>query len=191
SIVFTIFRVFFSSSSFFIFSFFFSSRRRHTRFSRDWSSDVCSSDLSLREPRNGRCELRERVRLSSRRRKSRVGVLRRHIPQLLRHLRQAITQHHTHARRIRRTTTPRTIRMPRKDNQIFLRGIDRLSGRRVVLHDPQRVQRQSLIASKRRRPHPQQINMRLRRLAREPLHRRRVPVLVRLKHLDPRHDRRP
>src|SRR5690606_18314490 len=27
--------------------FFFSSRRRHTRFSRDWSSDVCSSDLGL------------------------------------------------------------------------------------------------------------------------------------------------
>src|SRR5690606_39376312 len=25
--------------------FFFSSSRRHTRFSRDWSSDVCSSDL--------------------------------------------------------------------------------------------------------------------------------------------------
>src|SRR5690606_40364276 len=25
--------------------FFFSSRRRHTSFSRDWSSDVCSSDL--------------------------------------------------------------------------------------------------------------------------------------------------
>src|SRR5690606_40463838 len=30
---------------FFSFLFFFSSRRRHTRFSRDWSSDVCSSDL--------------------------------------------------------------------------------------------------------------------------------------------------
>src|SRR5215475_14688380 len=29
------------------FFFFFSSRRRHTRFSRDWSSDVCSSDLRL------------------------------------------------------------------------------------------------------------------------------------------------
>src|SRR5690606_40587791 len=27
--------------------FFFSSRRRHTRFSRDWSSDVCSSDLKI------------------------------------------------------------------------------------------------------------------------------------------------
>src|SRR5690606_26274916 len=30
---------------FLCFLFFFSSRRRHTRFSRDWSSDVCSSDL--------------------------------------------------------------------------------------------------------------------------------------------------
>src|SRR4030042_4663039 len=28
-------------------SVFFSSRRRHTRCSRDWSSDVCSSDLHL------------------------------------------------------------------------------------------------------------------------------------------------
>src|SRR6266498_4944961 len=30
--------------------FFFSSRRRHTRCGRDWSSDVCSSDLSLLDP---------------------------------------------------------------------------------------------------------------------------------------------
>src|SRR5205809_2655898 len=29
----------------FVIFFFFSSRRRHTRCSRDWSSDVCSSDL--------------------------------------------------------------------------------------------------------------------------------------------------
>src|SRR2546421_11662753 len=29
----------------YIFFFFFSSRRRHTRSDRDWSSDVCSSDL--------------------------------------------------------------------------------------------------------------------------------------------------
>src|SRR5256885_11425260 len=28
--------------------FFFSSRRRHTRLQGDWSSDVCSSDLTLR-----------------------------------------------------------------------------------------------------------------------------------------------
>src|SRR5690606_40595524 len=28
-----------------VIGFFFSSRRRHTMFSRDWSSDVCSSDL--------------------------------------------------------------------------------------------------------------------------------------------------
>src|SRR5256884_6770793 len=31
------------------FCFFFSSRRRHTRCSRDWSSDVCSSDLRLKK----------------------------------------------------------------------------------------------------------------------------------------------
>src|SRR5205807_4808407 len=30
----------------FLFFFFFSSRRRHTRLQGDWSSDVCSSDLS-------------------------------------------------------------------------------------------------------------------------------------------------
>src|SRR5216684_3662369 len=36
-----------------LFFFFFSSRRRHTRCSRDWSSDVCSSDLAL-----GRAEVR-------------------------------------------------------------------------------------------------------------------------------------
>src|SRR5690349_23188492 len=30
----------------FFFFFFFSSRRRHTRSLRDWSSDVCSSDLN-------------------------------------------------------------------------------------------------------------------------------------------------
>src|SRR5215208_8024239 len=32
-------------TSFFFLFFFFSSRRRHTRWPRDWSSDVCSSDL--------------------------------------------------------------------------------------------------------------------------------------------------
>src|SRR3712207_8326681 len=31
--------------------FFCSSRRRHTRYWRDWSSDVCSSDLAGREVR--------------------------------------------------------------------------------------------------------------------------------------------
>src|SRR5207302_8092876 len=35
----------FCSFCYFFFFFFFSSRRRHTRFSRDWTSDVCSSDL--------------------------------------------------------------------------------------------------------------------------------------------------
>src|SRR5256885_5769126 len=34
--------------------FFFSSRRRHTRLQGDWSSDVCSSDLSPRKARRAR-----------------------------------------------------------------------------------------------------------------------------------------
>src|SRR5206468_7138199 len=34
----------------FVFFFFFSSRRRHTRSDRDWSSDVCSSDLGSALP---------------------------------------------------------------------------------------------------------------------------------------------
>src|SRR5207245_8054750 len=34
------------------FFFFFSSRRRHTRCYRDWSSDVCSSDLQSRQLTN-------------------------------------------------------------------------------------------------------------------------------------------
>src|SRR5439155_10024940 len=33
--------------------FFFSSRRRHTRWPRDWSSDVCSSDLTPGHPAAG------------------------------------------------------------------------------------------------------------------------------------------
>src|SRR6266508_4919518 len=34
-----------------MYAFFFSSRRRHTRWPRDWSSDVCSSDLDgVRRP---------------------------------------------------------------------------------------------------------------------------------------------
>src|SRR3712207_3248163 len=44
-----------------IFCFFFSSRRRHTRYWRDWSSDVCSSDLILRGRRiiwGGRAHVR-------------------------------------------------------------------------------------------------------------------------------------
>src|SRR5256884_6508903 len=39
-------------------SFFFSSRRRHTRCSRDWSSDVCSSDLVAAREGTKRCILR-------------------------------------------------------------------------------------------------------------------------------------
>src|SRR2546430_8300055 len=43
---------FLATHVYFIFFFFFSSRRRHTRFDCDWSSDVCSSDLSS-NPKKG------------------------------------------------------------------------------------------------------------------------------------------
>src|SRR2546421_8513296 len=39
--------LFLSHSQVLPFFFFFSSRRRHTRSDRDWSSDVCSSDLTF------------------------------------------------------------------------------------------------------------------------------------------------
>src|SRR5439155_1986976 len=39
------------------FFFFFSSRRRHTRWPRDWSSDVCSSDLVSAASRGLRFDL--------------------------------------------------------------------------------------------------------------------------------------
>src|SRR3712207_8261608 len=40
--------------------FFFSSRRRHTRYWRDWSSDVCSSDLTVGQEFGGWASLLER-----------------------------------------------------------------------------------------------------------------------------------
>src|SRR5205809_6953457 len=62
--------------------FFFSSRRRHTRCSRDWSSDVCSSDLAPpgdgqahggRPRRRARAHRRERLPGKSRSEERRVG----------------------------------------------------------------------------------------------------------------------
>src|SRR5690606_40967954 len=64
--------------------FFFSSRRRHTSFSRDWSSDVCSSDLTkfvdgdfwlwpdkISYLLNSLTEIREEIELGGRRLSSR------------------------------------------------------------------------------------------------------------------------
>src|SRR5437870_7707090 len=61
--IFVFFFFFFFLYFFCFFFFFFSSRRRHTRWPRDWSSDVCSSDL----PRVGRAARSDLVVLSGRR----------------------------------------------------------------------------------------------------------------------------
>src|SRR5204863_1105406 len=54
----------------FYFFFFFSSRRRHTRSLRDWSSDVCSSDLNFLTSR-----LYSPDNLTSRSFTSRIGAM--------------------------------------------------------------------------------------------------------------------
>src|SRR5207247_5557346 len=46
--------------------FFFSSRRRHTRSTRDWSSDVCSSDLDKKEARDLKTRVEENLKLLER-----------------------------------------------------------------------------------------------------------------------------
>src|SRR5690625_7934569 len=48
--------------SLFLIFFFFSSRRRHTRWPRDWSSDVCSSDLAGPDDEEIRSRHRESFR---------------------------------------------------------------------------------------------------------------------------------
>src|SRR6266496_3914292 len=53
----------------YLFFFFFSSRRRHTRSLRDWSSDVCSSDLRCQG--SLACELDKRKAKTAARRRER------------------------------------------------------------------------------------------------------------------------
>src|SRR2546429_6740770 len=61
--------------------FFFSSRRRHTRCSRDWSSDVCSSDLLLLLPLRGQntsCDFQQQeAGVTPEARRDRAAILRR------------------------------------------------------------------------------------------------------------------
>src|SRR3712207_4108276 len=80
-------RLFYSELDVYIFFFFFSSRRRHTRYWRDWSSDVCSSDLRrttvprrcARPPlrcRSNSCPCRATAPISCRLRRSGAGCAR-------------------------------------------------------------------------------------------------------------------
>src|SRR3712207_7441993 len=66
-----------------LFFFFFSSRRRHTRYWRDWSSDVCSSDLpgaataTTASPERGSGNAAMRTSTSRRQREASRAVLHR------------------------------------------------------------------------------------------------------------------
>src|SRR5690349_24076094 len=81
-ISFSCFLIFFSFATIILvfFFFFFSSRRRHTRSLRDWSSDVCSSDLvvacSLQLGASGR-RVRRKIDRALRRRQARRDDARR------------------------------------------------------------------------------------------------------------------
>src|SRR5215469_2199643 len=55
-----------------LFIFFFSSRRRHTRSLRDWSSDVCSSDLATAAPECSKESLMKLCRYDD----DRLGIVR-------------------------------------------------------------------------------------------------------------------
>src|SRR2546422_4157871 len=79
----------------FSFFFFFSSRRRHTRCSRDWSSDVCSSDLERLLPAVHPAEL-PRQRSGARgglRQRGRAGDA--HAPAVHREGRRGRSEEHT------------------------------------------------------------------------------------------------
>src|SRR5690606_7313869 len=58
--------------------FFFSRRRRHTRFSRDWSSDVCSSDLVRETHDDSGTPAVQEIVLHRLRHEARVGMAAEH-----------------------------------------------------------------------------------------------------------------
>src|SRR5207253_6288047 len=57
-------------------SVFFSSRRRHTRWPRDWSSDVCSSDLSNKQTTEPAVPIRKAIPVEPQEKKEPVEVRR-------------------------------------------------------------------------------------------------------------------
>src|SRR6266581_7523507 len=61
------FMIFFNENRiFYMFFFFFSSRRRHTRWTGDWSSDVCSSDLGFARFHRGLASFSRLIRMDLR-----------------------------------------------------------------------------------------------------------------------------
>src|SRR2546421_2922269 len=106
------------------FFFFFSSRRRHTRSDRDWSSDVCSSDLfrttpavlrgKSRSPLAGRCGSSATARESA----ARCAVLLRDSRRWRRCSRAAAARTADDPRRTRTTADSSSVRSSREKNAL-------------------------------------------------------------------------
>src|SRR5690349_23372420 len=104
------------------FFFFFSSRRRHTRSLRDWSSDVCSSDLPQNLVRRVLLQAEQAQRGAALSRAVERG-LRRVAHDLLRQ-RGAVDDHRVHAACLGDQRRERAV-APRERAVDRLRGLDR------------------------------------------------------------------
>src|SRR3989449_8067563 len=109
------------------FFFFFSSRRRHTRCSRDWSSDVCSSDLRPERPRGARAWRGSAMR--HRRDGFKLGRVTAHRWALFRNLLVALFRHE----RIQTTEAKAKAVRGLAEQMITLAKRDTLHARRQVL----------------------------------------------------------
>src|SRR6266496_5035619 len=120
-----------------MFFFFFSSRRRHTRSLRDWSSDVCSSDLwfaptlqactasSRRMPRDAREErwhfaetlqLQRLLQMPAKRTKNRrwsCNTQREQVPRSVRHVAALQSPEHSHRKGAKKHAQQLTHTLPK------------------------------------------------------------------------------
>src|SRR5690606_35732116 len=147
--------------------------------------------IRLRNPRNRRHLLHQSIRSRHNRRRRRVPPLRLHQTQLLRRLRQPVTQHHARRRGTPQRRPKHAVSRVRLNHEVFLRRVNRLSRRRIVLHNAQRRNRHPSLTREQRRPTPQLIHMRLHRLLSELPNLRNLALLVTRNREEATHDRLP
>src|SRR5690606_24573776 len=137
------------------------------------------ADLSVPQVlRASRDDLRARVRERLRARQRRVAPLHRQVHHLRRRRRQTVPHHHDvleHAPQL----GPVDHLLHHRDVEVVLTCDDlRVRGLRVVRHDAQRRQRDARVPRELRRERPVDRDVRLRRLRRDLLELRQLPVVV-------------